>query len=174
MKRHILFLIAVLVGMSAMAQSSYDDAALDKKPIEIRGSKVYVGREKLDKSSAAACFSSVDGVDRSRDYLRYRAGYKAGLGLTIGGASLAVVGLGSAFAGFITALTKGFAGQNTLLPEIAMYLGAGSVVVGSACFVAGIPTICVYKKRLNRLERQYNASLEIGASSNGLSMAICF
>ena len=174
MKRHILFLFIVLMSVGAMAQSASDNALLEKKPIEIRGSRVYVGREKLDKSSAAAYFSSVNGVDRSRDYLKYRAGYKTGLGLTIGGASLAVVGLGSAFAGFVNALVDGFAGRNTLGSEIAMYLGAGSAVVGTACFIAGIPTICVYKKRLNRLERQYNTSLQIGTSSSGLSMAICF
>ena len=41
-------------------------------------------------------------------------------------------------------------------------------------FLAGIPTLCVYKTRLNRLEKKHNTSLSIGASGNGLSMAISF
>ena len=159
--------------MSAVAQYSNTEEQV-KKTVDIKGCRVFVDGVKLNKYSAAACFASIDGVDRSTDYLKYRAGYKAGLGLTIGGASLAVVGFGSAFMGFVTGLANGLAGKEALGSVIAMYLGAGSFVVGSACFLAGIPTICVYKTRLNRLEKKHDTSLQVGTSSNGLSMAICF
>lgn len=168
-------MLFALIGMGAMAQNvSLDSAA--GKPIDIRGSKVYVDDCKLDKYSAAACFSSLGGVDRSEDYLRYRAGYKTGLGLTIGGASLAVVGAGTAFVGFIKALQTAFGNDSykTAGAETVMYIGAGSCIVGVACFLAGIPTLCVYKTRLNRLEKAHNASLQIGAGGNGVSMAISF
>ena len=175
MKRHILLLLFALIGMSAMAQYS-NTGVQEKKTVDIKGNRVFVDGVKLDKYSAAACFSSLGGVDRSEDYLRYRAGYKTGLGLTIGGASLAVVGAGTAFVGFIKALQTAFGNDSykTAGAETVMYIGAGSCIVGVACFLAGIPTLCVYKTRLNRLEKKHNTSLSVGTSSNGLSMAISF
>ena len=161
MKRSILLLLFVFIGINAMAQEFSTDA-IGKKPIDIRGSKVYVDGYKLDKQSAAACFTSLDGIDRSMDYLKYRKGYKTGLGLTVGGVGLAVVGLYTTVAGIAE------------LSDAWFYVGAASSVIGTFCFIAGIPTICVYKTRLNRLEKKYNTSLQIGTSSNGLSMAISF
>ena len=107
------------------------------------------------------------------EYLKYRAGYKTGLGLTIGGAAMMPVGYFMFVGGFIWAWTADtdaalFAGETVML------LGASSAIAGAACFIAGIPTICVYKTRLNRLEKKYNTSLSIGSSPGGLSMAISF
>ena len=56
MKRNILLLFFVFIGMNAMAQEFSTDA-IGKTPIEIRGSKVFVEDYKLDKYTAAACFS---------------------------------------------------------------------------------------------------------------------
>lgn len=170
MKRHILLLLLVFLGINAMAQNISTDV-IDKKPIDIRGSRVYVEGNKLDKYSAAACFSSIGGVDRSKEYLKYRKGYKTGLGLTIGGASLAVVGFGAALGGFVASY---FGDISTEAGDAVMITGYFSVITGSLCFLAGIPTACVYKAKLNRLEKDYNASLSIGASPGGLSMAISF
>ena len=161
MKRHILLLFLVFIGINTMAQDFSSDA-IGEKTIDIRGSKVYVDGEELDKYSAAACFSSLNGVDRSSDYLRYRNGYKKGIGLIVGGASLSVVGFGAT----IGALAE--------LSDALLYIGVASVVTGTLSFLAGIPTACVYKTRLNRLEKKHNASLSIGASPGGMSMAISF
>ena len=171
MKRHIFLLLFTLIGMSAMAQ--YSNPGVENEPIDIRDSRVFVDGFKLDKYNAAACFSSIDGVDRSAEYLKYRAGYKTGLGLTIGGAAMMPVGYFMFVGGFIWAWTAEtdaalFAGETVML------LGASSAIAGAACFIAGIPTICVYKTRLNRLEKKYNTSLSIGSSPGGLSMAISF
>lgn len=174
MKRHIIFFVVVFMGINAMAQYSLPEMESGVKQIDIKGCRVFVEGTKLDKYSAATCFSLLDGIDRSQDYLKYRAGYKTGLGLTLGGASLALVGSATTFVGFIVGLSKGLANENTLGADIAISLGICSVFTGTACFVAGIPTVCVYKKRLNRLEREYNTSIQIGTSSNGLSMALCF
>jgi hypothetical protein len=160
MKRHIFLLLIAFVGINAMAQELSSDAI--GKTIDIRGSKVFVDGNKLDKYSAAACFSSLNGVDRSEDYLKYRAGYKTGLGLTVGGASLAVVG----FATTISAIFE--------LNDPLFGVGVFSMVSGTLSFLAGIPTVCIYKARLNRLEKKHNTSLSIGTSQNGLSMAISF
>ena len=171
MKRHIFLLLFTLIGMSAMAQ--YSNPGVENEPIDIRGSRVFVDGFKLDKYNAAACFSSIDGVDRSAEYLKYRAGYKTGLGLTIGGAAMMPVGYFMFVGSFIWAWTAEtdaalFAGETVML------LGASSAIAGAACFIAGIPTSCVYKTRLNRLEKKYNTSLSIGSSPGGLSMAISF
>lgn len=165
-------MLFALIGMGAMAQYSSTEV-LEKKPIDIRGSRVFVDDYKLDKYSAAACFSSLDGVDWSGEYLKYRAGYKTGLGLTIGGAAMMPVGYFMFVGGFICAWTADTdAGLYT--GEALMLLGAGSTVAGAACFLAGIPTLCIYKTRLNRLEKKYNTSLQIGTSPGGLSLAISF
>ena len=158
--------------MGAMAQYS-NTAELVDKPVDIRGSRVFVDGVKLDKYSAAACFSSIDGVDRSAEYLKYRAGYKAGLGLTIGGAALIPVGYGMFLGGFVWAWTAETT-AGCIAGEAVLLLGAGSVVAGGLCVLAGIPTLCVYKTRLNRLEKKHNNSLQIGSSPNGLSMVISF
>ena len=71
MKRHILLLLFVLIGINAMAQE-FSAGDIGKKPIDIYGSKVYMDNCKLDKNDAAACFSSIDGVDMSKEYLKYR------------------------------------------------------------------------------------------------------
>lgn len=173
MKRHFLLLFLLFIGINAMAQDFSTDV-IGKKPIDIYGSKVYVDDYELDKFSAAACFSSLGGVDRSEDYLKYRKGYKTGLGLTIGGASLAVVGFGASLAGFITSIENSIEGRDYALQEAVLTVGIFSVISGSLCLLAGIPTVCVYKARLNRLEDDYNTSLRIGASPGGLSMAISF
>ena len=174
MKRHIILLFIVFMGIGAMAQNALHEPVTGGKPMKMLGSMVYMDGKKLDKENAAACFYSLDGVDRSADYLKYRAGYKTGLGLTIGGVSLVAVGFGSAFVGVLVALQHAFAGEEHLGSDIAIYSGVAAMAVGGACFVAGIPTICVYKTRLNRLKKAYNLSLQVGTSSNGLSMAICF
>ena len=172
MKRYIFLLLFVFSGINAMAQE-FSQNTFDKKPIDIRGSKVYVDGQKLDKYSAAACFSSLDGVDRSYDYLNYRRGYKTGLGLTIGGAAMIPVGYGMFLGGFLWAWTSD-GDISFACAEATMFLGIGSMVAGAACFIAGIPTICVYKTRLNRLEKKYNTSLQIGTSPNGLALTISF
>ena len=161
MKRHILLLLIAFIGINAMAQDFSSDA-IDKKIIDIRGSKVYVDGQELDKYSAAACFSSLNGVDKSCDYLRYRKGYRTGAGLLTGGASLAV-------AGFCTTI-----GAVAELNDAFFYIGVASFFAGTLSFLAGIPTICVYKARLNKLEKKHNTSLSIGTSPGGLSMAISF
>ncbi len=173
MKRNILLLLFVFIGMSAMAQEFSTDE-IGKTPIDIRGSKVFVNDYQLDKYTAAACFSSLDGVDRSSDYLKYRKGYKVGAGLLAGGASLAVVGLGTTLTTLVIAFDRGLDERGTAIADVVMQAGLLSTVAGSLCFLAGIPTICVYKIKLNRLEKKYNTSLSLGASPSGMSMAISF
>ena len=95
-------------------------------------------------------------------------------GLLIGGASLSVVGFGTTLAAFVSAFESSLVGENYDVEDVLLGVGVVSMVTGSLCFLAGIPTICVYKAKLNRLEKKYNTSLSIGASPAGFSMAINF
>ena len=172
MKRHIFLLLFALIGMNVMAQYSNTED-FEIKPVDIKGSRVFVDGVKLDKYSAAACFSSLDGVDWSGEYLKYRAGYKTGLGLTIGGAAMMPLGYCMFWGGFLWGWTAE-TDAGVFAAQTLIFLGAGSTVAGAACVLAGIPTLCVYKTRLNRLEKKYNTSLQIGTSPGGLSLAISF
>ena len=135
--------------------------AVHPTTIDIKGSRVFIEGERLSLDSATACFSSMDGTDRSADYLAYRKGYKAGLGMTVGGAVCATVG-GVAFLGsFVAALAHGlsasFAGEEVpVWVDAALYSSAALTLGGGAVFLAGVPTLCVYKNRLNKLEKAYN------------------
>ncbi|MBO5865078.1 MAG: hypothetical protein J6Q73_03395 [Bacteroidaceae bacterium] len=173
MKRHVLLLLLAFIGIGAMAQEFSTDE-IGKSPIDIRGSRVFVEDYQLDKYTAATCFSSLNGIDMSQDYLKYRKGYKVGAGLLIGGASLTVVGFGTTLAAFVSAFSAGLTSKNCDVEDFFLGVGVVSMVTGSLCFLAGIPTICVYKTKLNRLEKKYNTSLSLGASPGGLSMAISF
>ncbi len=173
MKHYILLFLLALVSLNASAQYTVADST-EYKPIDIRGSRVFMNDLELDKDAGAACFSSLNGLDRSQDYLKYRAGYKTGLGLTVGGASLAAFGFVSTFGGLVYGLAEGIHDRSDVLADGMIYFGVASMFVGSLSFVAGIPTLCVYKARLNRLEKGYNSTLSLGASPRGLSLSINF
>ena len=87
---------------------------------------------------------------------------------------MTVVGFGTTLAAFVSAFESSFVGENYDVEDVLLGVGVVSMVTGSLCFLAGIPTICVYKAKLNRLEKKYNTSLSIGASPAGFSMAINF
>lgn len=173
MKRLVLLMCIALISINTMGQYTPVDS-VNQKPIDIRGSRVFVENMQLEKSAAAARFSSLGGVDRSMDYLKYRTGYKTGLGLTIGGASLAAVGYGVSLVGLVGAIGNAFNEDTHRWGDPIFYLGATSFVAGSLCLLSGIPTLCVYKTRLNRLEREYNTSLSVGASPSGFALTINF
>lgn len=174
MKRLLLIFCVAFISVNAMAQYSATEPDFDNKPVDIRGSRVYVDKKKLDKRTAANCFSSLNGIDRSKDYLKYRAGYKTGLGLTFGGLGLAAVGFMATSVSTVVGVAKALTCQDMTGANAAIYLGVGSFFLGSACFVAGIPVACVYKTRLNRLEKEHNASLQVNAIPGGMSLAISF
>lgn len=156
MKRFLFAVIFMTIAYAASAQY-----AVSPTTIDIKGSRVFIEGERLSLDSATACFSSMDGTDRSADYLAYRKGYKAGLGMTVGGAVCATVG-GVAFLGsFVAALAHGlsasFAGEEVpVWVDAALYSSAALTLGGGAVFLAGVPTLCVYKNRLNKLEKAYN------------------
>ena len=112
--------------------------------------------------------SDINGMDMSDDYLKYRKGYKAGLGMTIGGASLALVGAAGTVTSVLLALPYAFAGKESTMLDVALGTSMVCAVGGIAVMIAGIPTLCVYKKRLNGLET------EISAHPGGIGLTLRF
>ena len=167
MKHFALTILAALISLAASAQ--YASVTTQAGTLEVRGSRIFCNGEKLTKDQAAALFSDLGGTDRSSDYLRYRSAYKAGVGMSVGGASLAVAG-GAAFCissvvALVTVPIIGASGQE--IPkglEVAMAASLGSTIVGTAVMLAGIPTACIYQSRIKKMVRP--ASSGIGIAMN--------
>lgn len=180
-----LLILSILLTMSFALSAQYVQLP-QQTTIDIKGSRVFMEGERLELEHAVACFSDVDGADLSQDYLKNRRYYKAGLGMTIGGASLAGVGavtfLGGAVAALVASIPLSIAGEQ--MPcgiNATIYTGAFSFIGGVAVFAAGLPTLCVYKKRLNKLEAAYNApmvqtqpELTFGPQPSGIGIGLRF
>lgn len=143
-------------------------AASAQTVVDIKGSRVFQSGEKLSKEEAVLLMSDINGMDMSDDYLKYRKGYKAGLGMTIGGASLALVGAAGTVTSVLLALPYAFAGKESTMLDVALGTSMVCAVGGIAVMIAGIPTLCVYKKRLNGLET------EISAHPGGIGLTLRF
>jgi len=158
MKRIVFLVVSCLMAYAASAQTVVD----------IKGSRVFQSGEKLSKEEAVLLMSDINGMDMSDDYLKYRKGYKAGLGMTIGGASLALVGAAGTVTSVLLALPYAFAGKESTMLDVALGTSMVCAVGGIAVMIAGIPTLCVYKKRLNGLET------EISAHPGGIGLTLRF
>lgn len=189
-----IFLVCCLLIIASAAEAQYIH-----EPVVINGSRVYVDGEKLSKEQAVATFN---GAGMGQDFQNYRAGYKAGLGLTIGGSVLTVgggmtffAGMMSAFVGGILSTYVGIADVMTggdhisTSQEVSPYFKRASILLniggyaslaGAACLISGIPTLCVYKNRLGDLEHEYNktatSSIEVtlGGQNHGFGLAVNF
>ena len=180
MKRFYVICIGLLIALCASAQYVPDYSSLETK-----GSRVYADGALLDKSAAASCFSDIDGVDRSGDYLKYRSAYKAGLGLTIGGASAVAVGSVTALVGLaatvVVAPAAAVGGEDIPKDITGITIAGVSVMgIGVAALVAGIPTMSIYKKRIRDLSDSYNSQrkqgveVSFGGQPCGVGLALNF
>lgn len=182
MKRILLSLFAALISLAASAQF----ATSPHGEIKVRGSRIFCDGEKLSKEKAAALFSDFGGVDRGDEYLRYRKGYKTGVGLSVGGASLVVLG-GSAFcvSSVLAVVTVPLiAGSGQEVPkelEVALSASLGSAALGAAIMLAGIPTAAVYQHRIKKMVKSYNELdakpepvVTFRPASSGIGVAMTF
>ena len=180
MKKFYVICVGLLIAVCASAQYGPGYSSLETK-----GSRVYADGVLLDKSAAASCFSNLEGSDRSGEYLKYRSAYKAGLGLTIGGASAVAVGSVTSLVGLIATVVVAPAaavGGEDIPKDITGITIAGVSVmgIGVAALVAGIPTMSIYKKRIKNLSDAYNnqkgmkTDVSFGGQSCGLGLALSF
>lgn len=167
MKKFLLILCFLTFAISASAQY----AELPGQSLSYKNGKLWDGKEKITKGKADLYFSDLNGVDRSVDYTKYRAGYKAGLGLIIGGSSLTVAGALVTGGAAVTAIVLAFPAAAGADPSIfdgvhvSLVVGSASFITGVAALVSGIPTICVYKKKLKNLGYDYNSYQKVEKSS---------
>lgn len=182
MKRILLSLFAVLISIAASAQY----ASVPHGELEARGSRIFCDGEELSKEQAAALFSDFGGVDRGDEYLRYRKGYKTGVGLSVGGASVMVVG---GAATYVTTAIVVIAGAGASLSgeplpkglEAALYGTYATTAAGALMMLAGIPTASVYQHRIKKMSKDYNALgqkqepvVSFRPASSGLGVAMVF
>lgn len=184
MKRLLALIAFLFFAVAASAQYAPVQSA---PSIAVKGSRVFIDGKMLPKDQAAALFSDMNGVDRSGDYLKYRAGYKTGLGLSIGGASLVVagsfVGAGALFTALIAGIPLAISGDQTVMnkAQIALITAEVATITGLACVIAGVPTVCVYRNRIKDLAVEHaglagdrQLSLTVGPTANGLGLALNF
>ena len=164
MMKKILFMFAFLsVAFVSKAQYAIDPS----QKMDIKGSKVYIGGEKLSLYDGAGCFNDINGVNLSDDYFKYRRGYKAGVGMMIGGASAMAVGFVSSVGTLAAILQVVLSGNEVAdITTASWYMSYAMMYGGAMVFVAGIPTACVYKCKLNKLQGKYNLSIR----GNGIAL----
>lgn len=188
MKRLIMIWASLLIATAAFAQ--YHDGA-DEFMTMKKGS-LWLGAEKITKENVQMVFSDAEYQERWR---KVNAGYKTGLGLTIGGSALTAAGaalLGSFYKHrmmydtrsiWVMIFGKDFTDDiETLRGEhIAAWSGEVMLYVGIPVLLAGVPTLCVYKSRMNGLAEDYNASrkpsevsLNFGNQQHGVGFALNF
>ena len=182
MKRLLLAVFALVIAATASAQYVSSTPA----QIEARGSKIFSNGEKLTVNQAVALFSDFAGQDRGKEYLRNRAGYKTGVGLSVGGAALFAIGAPSAVIATAFAighgLSAGFSGTEVPTEvEVAICGTYGATLAGALIMLAGIPTASVYQHRIKKMSKEYNALgqkqepvVSFRPASSGLGVAMVF
>ncbi len=188
MKRLILIWASLLIATAAFAQ--YHDGADDF--MKMKKGSLWLGTEKITKENVQVVFSDAEFQERWR---KADAGYKTGLGLTIGGSALTAAGatlLGCfykhrmlydsksmwevIFGQDIADDIEGFRGE-----KAAAWSGEIMLYAGIPVLLAGVPTLCVYKSRMKNLAEDYNASrkssevsLNFGNQQHGFGLALNF
>lgn len=165
MKRWIFVLFFLTLTLTASAQY-----------ISHKGGTIVQDGQKLSKEEAQALLSDIDGVDYSNAWYGYNAWRKTGLGLTIGG-GVAVAGGGVVFMGGVLVSvvgvavgasagaiggSEGAAAGAEAGAKAGQPLMTGGLItmgVGALCLGAGIPLLAVNSHRMNRVIKDYNATI---------------
>lgn len=171
MKKLVLVFAAMFVTIVASAQYATETASM-----RVKGSTIYLDGNKLSQEEAATFLGSA-----GDEYLNNRKGYKVGLGLSVGGASLtAVSGFTFLVTSAVTAVVAPFSalGEKDIPAGIktTLFVSAGGFVIGAAAMLAGIPTAAVYQSRIKKLSKEYNhpVTVTVGSQSSGIGVALKF
>ena len=172
--RNLILILALIVAsvVTSHAQYVYPDQITSK------GSKILVDGEKLSSQQAAELFSNFAGTDMGDQYLKNRKGYKTGVGLAAGGASMVIVGYASTIVGGLLAYSADYDTDAVIL-EAVVYTGATLAISGALMMTAGIPTAIVYRHRIKKSVEQYNSAsskplLTIAPARSGIGVALRF
>lgn len=191
MKRLLSVCVGMIMCLPIFAQYALDTTYMsDPLLLKSKGCRIYAGAERLDKNEAAAYFSHLNGMDRGADYLRYRRVYNAGIGLTVAGSVITAAGFGLTMVGglaaFVTMPFVAIGGGTDMPDELLVFprIGTYAMISGVAFLGAGVPLICVYKKRIRTLVSDYNSmasaspastvELSFGSQPSGIGFALRF
>ena len=195
MKRLFMLIVCSFITVSLFAQ--YAETSI---PV-LKGSRVFVDGEKIPHSDVLAYLTSGYDDSVADNWNRYRNAYKTGLGLTIAGASVTGCSMVLCAGGFVAG--AGVVVTSSLFALLGVYVGdmqpavdyfdsgisaAGQMMLvgvcgtlaGVAMLASGIPTLCVYKKRLNTMFDEYgpglksDVNLTFGPTDNGVGFALRF
>lgn len=173
MNRLILIILAASISIMASAQHAKDPQGM----LSARGARIYSDGVKLTTDQSFALFSDFGGYDRGSEYLKNRQGYRTGVGLSIGGASLVVIGLPASYIATAVAVAYGLASAGGAeVPvgvEAAIYGTYGATIAGALVMLAGIPVASVYQHRIKKMTKDYNG-LTFGPASSGIGVAMNF
>lgn len=197
MKKLILTVFLCLSAFAASAQYAVDY----DHDVQLKGSRVFVDGKKMPNGEVVAYLTSAIDDSTADAWTRNRNAYKAGLGLIIAGSSLEFIGGMIMVSGILTAAVgamyapilglgsiisgdygdvKDFTGGIFVTAEDLVGAGGYTALAGLAMLSAGIPTMCVYKKKLNAMFQEYGpgltseVNLTLGPASNGFGLTLNF
>ena len=97
-------IFTLAIAFSASAQY----ATVPQGTLKARGAKIFCDGQKLTLDETKIVFSDFGGVDRSGEYLSNRRGYRACLGLSVGGASFMIVSAAAVYQHRIKRMTSDY------------------------------------------------------------------
>lgn len=193
MRKFLILLIFSSLAVSASAQYA------DRSIVDLRGSRVFLNGEKMSNHEVIARITAVHGEDTADAWARTSRAYRTGKGLTISGASLAVLGGTTVTLGALAAMgvalyvpligmvgvvaggdTGAMVDEMMSRPETLMTVGSYVLLGGTAMLASGIPIMCVSKKKLDGMFREHDYGLQnelrftLGPTSNGVGLALNF
>lgn len=178
MKRWIIALVFLALAAGSASAQYIPDGTVKRK-----GSGMKVDRQKLNWDQQAYILSDINGQDLTADWIKARKTRGWGIGLTTGGATVAVVGagatmvmvlataLGVAFGAGVGAMAGSVGGEeqaqesaneaaqqvaDEMTPKINACLAVTGV--GLVTTIVGIPTWISGTKKMNRIVKAYNNS----------------
>lgn len=197
MKRLILTVLLCLSALTASAQYIYEQGHV----IMLKGSGVFVDGEKMEADDVVACLTECYGEDVARAWVKDKRAYKAGLGLTIAGSSLEFLGGITFVSGILTgAVTtmfvpilgtgaiisgdtggvKDFTSEGYGIAETLITVGGCCALAGLAMIASGVPTMCVYKKKMKGVLTDYSSAfvndvnVSFGPTAGGVGLTLNF
>ena len=184
MKRIVLFILLLIFAATSTLAQEVQLPYPSTTALSYEKNKIYYEGERISKRDCQAFLR----LNAQEDiYRQYRSGlrmYNAGWGLLGTGLTL------DAFAiGLTVGLCASFEQQDPERPTmghglVIMLISVPVGAAGLACNIAGIPMVCVVKKRMQQSIEAYNVSLpepqtaknywSIQPSSNGIGLAYHF
>lgn len=189
MKRLILIILALALAVTSSAQYV-------QGPLQRKGTHLVGDAGPLTEAEMAAVLADIDGMDYTDQWHRAAARRNTGLGLTIGGAVSGGVGAAllmtglvvSAMGGTIGAVVGSIGGAEGAQQGAEAGVKAGEPLITAGCitgavglgaFCVGIPLLVANNRKMNAIVSHYNtaqpqASLQFGATGNGLGLRLTF